>query len=144
MARQLIPDVVHQQDLLTLAPGASVREAARRMTDRRVGAALVTDNGRLVGIITERDVMARVVAEGRDADRTPVRDAMTANPITATPDQRTVDALKAMYEGGFRHLPIVEDGHPVGIVSMRDFLPTEVSEMQAELEEEERLKKVAR
>ena len=144
MARHLIPDVVHGQDLLTVAPGASVREAARRMTDRRIGAALVTDGGRLVGIITERDVMARVVSEGRDPDRTKVGDAMTPTPVTAMPDQRAIDALKLMHEGGFRHLPIVEDGRPLGIVSLRDFLSTEFSAMQEELEEEETLARVAR
>lgn len=144
MARQLIPDVVHGQDLLTLAPDASVREAARSMTDRRIGAALVIEHGHLVGIITERDVMARVVAEGRDPDRTTVREAMTAAPTTAVPDQRSIDALKLMHEGGFRHLPIVEGGRPVGIVSLRDFLSTEFSTMQEELEEEETLARVAR
>lgn len=139
MVRRLIPDVVNNQDLLTLTPETSVREAARRMADREIGAGLVVDAGALVGIFTERDVMTRVVASGLDPDRTEVRAVMTANPATALPDQRALDALKTMHEGGFRHLPIVEDGHTVGIVSLRDFLSGEFAEMRAELDQEEAL-----
>ncbi len=140
MARRLIPDVVHDQDVLALSPETSVREAARRMADRRIGAVLVNDGNRLVGIFTERDVMTRVVAAGLDPDRTQLRQVMTANPETAAPEQRALDALKLMHEGGFRHLPIVEDGRAVGIVSLRDFLSCEFAEMQAELATEEALK----
>jgi CBS domain-containing protein len=139
MVRRLIPDVVNNQDLLTLTPETTVHEAARRMADRRIGASLVIDAGALVGIFTERDVMTRVVALGLDPDRTEVRDVMTAKPATAAPDQRALDALKTMHEGGFRHLPIVKDGRAVGIVSLRDFLSGEFAEMRAELDQEEAL-----
>jgi CBS domain-containing protein len=144
MGRRVVPEVVSGQDLLTIGPDASVRDAARRMTERRIGAALVIEQGRLVGIITERDIMARVVAEGLDPDSTQVWIAMTADPKTVAPDQRSIDALKLMYEGGFRHLPVVEDNRPVAILSLRDFLATEFAEMQAELEEEEVIAQTAR
>jgi CBS domain-containing protein len=144
MGRRVVPDVVRGQDLLTVAPDASVREAARLMTDRRIGAALVTERGRLVGIITERDVMARVVAEGLDPDTTQVWIVMTADPKTVAPDERSIDALKLMYEGGFRHLPVVQGSRPVAILSLRDFLAAEFAEMHAELEEEEVISQTAR
>ena len=139
MARRLIPDVVHGQDVLALSPETSVREAARRMADRRIGAVLVNDGNRLVGIFTERDVMTRVVAAGLDPDRTEIRQVMTPDPATAAPEQRALDALKLMHEGGFRHLPVVEDGRAIGIVSLRDFLAGEFAEMRAELATEEAL-----
>ena len=139
MIRRLIPDVVNSQDLLSVTPETSVREAARHMADRRVGAALVNDAGALIGIFTERDVMTRVVAAGLDPDRTQVRQVMTANPATATPNQRALDALKVMHEGGFRHLPVVAGGRAIGIVSLRDFLSGEFAEMRAELAQEEAL-----
>ncbi|MSP47782.1 MAG: CBS domain-containing protein [Alphaproteobacteria bacterium] len=139
MFRRLIPDVVRDQDILALPPEASVREAARRMADRRIGATLVTEAGTLVGIFTERDVMTRVVAAGLDPDTTRIRQVMTANPATVAPDQRALDALKVMHEGGFRHLPVVENGRAVGIVSLRDFLSGELAEMRAELAQEEAL-----
>jgi CBS domain-containing protein len=83
--------------------------------------------------------MNRVVAAGLDPDRTEIRQVMTAKPATAAPEQRALDALKLMHEGGFRHLPIVKDGRAVGIVSLRDFLSGEFAEMQAELAQEEAL-----
>jgi len=144
MARRLIPDVANNQDVLSLTAETSVREAAQHMADRRVGAALVNDNGTLVGIFTERDVMTRVVASGLDPDKTEIRQVMTERPSTAAPEQRALDALKIMHEGGFRHLPIVKDGRAVGIVSLRDFLSGEFAEMQAELAEEEALRQGAR
>jgi CBS domain-containing protein len=139
MVRKLIPDVVSNQDLVAVTPETTVREAARHMADRRVGASLVNDAGCLIGIFTERDVMTRVVALGLDPEKTEVRQVMTPNPATATPDQRALDALKTMHEGGFRHLPVVKDGRAVGIVSLRDFLSGEFAEMQAELAQEEAL-----
>lgn len=139
MARRLIPDVVHDQDVLTLPPETSVREAARRMADRRIGAVLVDDGARLVGIFTERDMITRVVAAGLDPDRTQIRLVMTPDPAMAAPEQRAPDALKLMHEGGFRHLPVAEDGRAIGIVSLRDFLSGEFAEMRAELATEEAL-----
>lgn len=140
MIRRLIPDVVHDQDVLALPPETPVREAARRMSARRIGAVLVNDGTRLVGIFTERDVMTRVVAAGLDPDRTEIRQVMTPDPATAAPEQRALDALKLMHEGGFRHLPVVEAGRAIGIVSLRDFLSGEFAEMRAELATEEALK----
>jgi CBS domain-containing protein len=119
--RRVVPDVVSNQQLLELPPTATVRNAALAMRERHVGAVLVTTDGHLNGIFTERDMVNRVVAEGRDPDQTTLADVMTANPDTIAPTTTAIDALRLMNDGGYRHLPIVEQGRVVGIVSRRDF-----------------------
>jgi CBS domain-containing protein len=119
--------IEHQE--LVCAPGATtVREAARLMKERRVGAVMIVEDGKLAGIFTERDVLFRVVAEDRDARTTCLADVMTRNPQTIHPDKPFPDALHLMYEGGFRHVPVVEDGRPVGVISARDALGPELED----------------
>ncbi len=125
--RKLIPDVVNNQTLAILAPEASVAEAARLMRDRRIGAVLVTESNRLKGILTERDIAYRVVAEGRDPERMTVGEAMTPDPAVINPNATALDALQRMNDNGYRHLPILSDGRLVGIVSRRDFFGEETA-----------------
>ena len=119
--RRVVPDIVRNQHLLQLPPDATVRNAALAMRERHVGAVLVTTDGRLAGIFTERDMVNRVVADGRDPDHTTLAEVMTADPDTITPSTTAIEALRRMDDGGYRHLPIVERGRLVGIVSRRDF-----------------------
>jgi CBS domain-containing protein len=119
--RRVVPDIVNNQQLLELPATATVRSAARAMRERHVGAVLVTADGHLDGIFTERDMVNRVVAEGRDPDRTTLAEVMTADPDTIAPTTTAIEALRLMNDGGYRHLPIVERGRVVGIVSRRDF-----------------------
>ena len=119
--RRVVPDVVSNQQLLELPPTATVRSAALAMRERHVGAVLVTTEGHLNGIFTERDMVNRVVAESRDPDKATLADVMTANPDTIAPTTTAIDALRLMNDGGYRHLPLVENGRVVGIVSRRDF-----------------------
>jgi CBS domain-containing protein len=121
MVRKIIPDVVHDQRLLKLPPQATVREAAQRMAQREVRSVLVMEEDRLLGIFTGTDLIARVVAPGRDPDRTILHSVMTENPQTVSADENAIDALRRMHDGGFRHLPVVENGAVVGILSRRDF-----------------------
>jgi CBS domain-containing protein len=107
-------------ELLTVAPGDTVAEVAKRMVAKDVGAVLVYEDDRLGGILTERDVM-RAVADGLD-DTTLVRDRMTANPETLDADDTTEHAAVLMIHGGFRHLPVVEQGEVVGVLSIRDLM----------------------
>ena len=107
-------------ELLTVAPGDTVAEVAKRMVAEDVGAVLVYENDRLSGILTERDVM-RDVADGLD-DTTLVRDRVTANPATLDADDTTEHAAVLMIHGGFRHLPVVEQGDVVGVLSIRDLM----------------------
>jgi CBS domain-containing protein len=106
------------------------------MRDRRIGAVLVTNRtGRLLGIFTGRDAVGRVVAAGKSAAKTKLSTVMTADPVTMTSDMTAIDALRLMWDGGFRHIPVVEDDQIVGIVSRGDFQ----SEERGRLEEERNL-----
>ena len=108
------------RDLLTVEPAVTVLDVARRMVERNVGAVLVLEAGGLVGIMTERDVL-RAVARGLRDDAT-VADCMTRDPETIAPDDPLSLAATMMIHGGFRHLPVVEGGGVVGILSIRDLV----------------------
>lgn len=126
-------DIVRHQDPLTLPPEATVKEACRCMRDRRVGAVLVTaDDHRLIGIFTGRDAVHRVLAEGRSAARTQLSAVMTRNPTTMPPGKTAIEALRLMEDGRYRHLPIVDDGEVVGIVSRFDFSGLELDRLDEE------------
>jgi CBS domain-containing protein len=105
---------------LSLAPGATVRDAIRTMREHRVGCLLVVERESLVGIITERDLLLKL--EDGSLAR-PVRDLMTPEPEVLTPDDPIVYALNKMSVGGFRHVPLVDgEGRPVGIISVKDII----------------------
>src|SRR5215210_1481410 len=108
------------RDLLTVDPGDALTEVAKRMVAKDVGAVLVYEDGRLCGILTERDVL-RAVADGID-DGTLVCDRMTANPETLDADDTTEHAAVLMIHSGFRHLPVMEAGEVVGVLSIRDLM----------------------
>lgn len=107
--------------LLTTDPSAPLRKAARAMTDRGVGAAIVIESEKVAGIITERDILKAVAAE-RDLDSTKVEEVMTREVVSGAPGWDLVKAVETMAEGGFRHLVVLEMGDPVGIVSLRDLM----------------------
>jgi CBS domain-containing protein len=117
-----LSDVIFQQHPLVLNETTSVMAACEQMRDIQAGSVLVTgDTGRLVGIFTGRDAVCRVLAEGRDAASTSLGQVMTRNPITLSPDQTAIDALRLMWDGGFRHVPLVKSGKILGVVSRGDF-----------------------
>ena len=107
-------------DPRTVEPGHSVVDAARQMAEGDVGAVLVTENGNVTGILTDRDIAVRVVAEGRDPQGTKVSDVCTSNPSTLTVDQSVDDAIRIVREQNVRRVPVVQDGRPAGIVSIGD------------------------
>ena len=107
------------RDVLTVAPEDTLGEAAAKMTERGVGAVVVSDFGRMIGILSERDIM-RAVADRVHSSEARVREWMTSDPITLAPDATADEAAKIMLDNGFRHVPIVDDGRAVGIVSIRD------------------------
>jgi CBS domain-containing protein len=114
------------RDLLTVEAALPLAEVAERMVARSVGAVLVLDGDRLVGILTERDVL-RAVARGIREDAV-VRDWMTTHPDTIEPDETTEHAATLMMHGGFRHLPVVEGDRVVGILSIRDLMRIALSD----------------
>jgi CBS domain-containing protein len=133
MDRRSASDMVRHQRPLTLPDTASVQAACSAMRERRVGAVLVVDRGgRLVGIFTGRDAVCRVVAEARDPAATPLAAVMTRDPDTTSGRCAAIDLLRQMQDGGYRHVPVVEAGRLVGVVSRGDFRGLE----EARLDEE--------
>ena len=139
MPQRPIRKLIASQTPVIAEADMTVSEAARRMKERRVGALLVMCEGRLAGIFTERDALFRVIAEGRDPAATRLVEVMSANPRTISPDRPFGHALHMMHEGGFRHVPVVEEGKPVGVVSARDALGPELEAFVSELGERERI-----
>jgi CBS domain-containing protein len=107
------------RDVLSVAPEDTLGQAAEAMFERGVGSAVVSDFGRLIGILTERDLL-RAVAGRVHSSEARVREWMTVDPVTASVSTGLEEAARTMLEQGFRHLPVVEDDRPVGIVSIRD------------------------
>jgi CBS domain-containing protein len=107
-----------KRDLVTVAPEDTIGESAEKMVAEGVGWAVVSDFGNMIGILTERDIL-RAVAGRTHSSEARVREWMTPDPVTAPPDMSAEDALKIMLEKNFRHLPVVEDGRPIGVVSIR-------------------------
>ena len=129
MSERTVLQSMARRDVLSLGSLASVRDAARAMTRANCGSVLVIDGaGPMLGILTERDLMTRVLAKGLDADATPVTQVMTRNPRCVGPGTKVADAVLIMIERGFRHLPIVDpEGRVLGVFSARDALPRELN-----------------
>jgi CBS domain-containing protein len=107
--------------VLKVRPEDTLEQAAQAMMERKTGSAVVTDSGKLVGIVTERDVL-RAVAHGRVPWSTKIADVMTHDPVSVPPETKTSEAIQIMLKGGFRHLPICVEGELVGLVSLRELL----------------------
>ena len=107
------------REVLEVAPEDTLGQAAEAMVERGVGSAVVSDFGRLIGILTERDLL-RAVAGRVHSSEARVREWMTRDPVTASVATELEDAAKTMLDEGFRHLPVVDDERAIGIVSIRD------------------------
>ncbi len=127
-----VRSVMQRQKLLKAAPETSVGKAAKLMAAKNVGAVIVIEDDHLVGILTERDVVFRVVARGLNAETTPIADVMTRAPHTIGPDKPFGYALLVMQENGFRHMPVTQDGKAIGIVSSRSAMDPEMEEFVSE------------
>jgi len=143
MLELAIRGVIEPRKLVVAPPGASVSKAAQLMKQGEVGAVLVVEEGRLVGIFTERDAVYRVMAAGRDPHATKLAEVMTPDPKTVTPDETFGYALLLMHENGFRHAPVVEDGRPVGVVSARNALDPDLEEFAVEAERRRHIRRRA-
>lgn len=135
MHRKVVPDIVNQQKIELLPASTTVRDAARNMAERHIGAVLVGQDGRLQGIFTERDLLMRVVARDRNPDSTALGDVMTADPDTVGPNDLASLALERMRTSGYRHVPVVENGAVVGIVSLRDLYAAAKRELEEDLQQ---------
>ena len=142
MSHRMISTIIENQEILTAPRTAMVSDAARLMKQNKTGALMVCDKGRLVGVFTERDALFRVTAEERDPRTTALAEVMTPNPQTIGPDKPLGHALHMMYEGGFRNVPVVKKGRPIGIVSAHDALGPELKEFVAEMDERENIAEI--
>jgi len=137
MQMRSLRSIVAGRPPVVVAREATVVDAARRMRERNVGSVLVVEGQRMAGIFTERDALFRVLAAARDPATTLLGDVMTRDPQSLHPDEPFVRALRVMHEGKFRHLPVVEFGRPLGVVSVRDALDDDLVELRWELEQRE-------
>ena len=133
MSLRSLRSIISGQPPATAEKTATVLEAAILMKAKSKGALLVCDGTKLTGIFTERDALFRVIAAGRDAATTTLADVMTPQPMTMHPDEPFIKALRLMHTRGFRHLPVVENGRPIGVVSARDALDDDLYELRVEL-----------
>jgi CBS domain-containing protein len=130
-----LADIVLNQEPLTLPASTTVVAACWQMRDRCVGSVLVTgQDGRLAGIFTGRDAVGRVIAAGKDVRTTKLGDVMTPNPAIMAPHTTAIEALRLMWDGGFRHIPVIRDGSIVGVVSRGDFTGMEQDRLDEERE----------
>jgi CBS domain-containing protein len=128
-----VRSVVASRDTYHVGVNDSVRDVAQYMSDRRVGAVAVLDGQRLAGVVSERDIMSRVVAKGLPPDRTRVSEVMTRELLVASPDESYEDALRKMRQAGCRHLPVVDGDLLIGMISQRDLLQVDLSAKDEEI-----------
>ena len=138
-----IGSLIEPRKLVVASLDTTVSVAATLMQEGRVGAVLVVQDGRLVGIFTERDAVYRVMAPGRDPCTTLLKDVMTPDPLTVAPEETFGYALLLMHEKGFRHAPVVVDGRPIGVVSARHALDPDLEEFAAEAERRKHIRRRA-
>ena len=132
MSERTVRQIIEGQQPITAPSTISVMEAARLMKEHNIGALMVCEGEKLVGVFTERDALFRVVAAGLPGT-TSLSDVMTSNPQTIPADSGFSTALHIMHDGHFRHLPVVEDDRVIGIVSVRDALGPELESFIFEL-----------
>lgn len=142
MPNRTIRDIISHQKVLSAPASMTVREAAIRMAESKVGAMLILEKGLLIGIFTERDLLNRVIAKRLDPDSTTLSQVMTADPRTISADKPLAHALVMMDDGGYRHVPVMDNGTPVGMVSARDALGSELIEFEKEQERREHLTEI--
>lgn len=126
-------DLISPQETYRADGQQSVLDVVQAMVERNIGAVPVLTDGLLVGIFSERDLMKRVVAEGRDPARTRVADVMTEDPLTIRPDENCETCMVLMRRHGFRHLPICDGKQLLGIISLRDILLHDLNEKDHEV-----------
>jgi CBS domain-containing protein len=123
------------RDVLSIAPGASVLEAIRIMSEKGIGALVVMDGDALAGIVTERDYARKVILKGRSSDTTTVREIMTTDVITTSSGQSVETCMNTVTEKRIRHLPVVEDGKVCGIISIGDLVKAIIADQQQAIEQ---------
>jgi len=127
-----IEDVMRGHEVAILPPSATIHAAAEAMASRNQCAVLIMTKDRLEGILTEQDMVRRVVAERRDPDNVTLAEVMTPHPDTISPTDAALTGLRMMEDGGYRHLPVIHNGRVVGLISRVDFIGEEKTELESE------------
>lgn len=123
-----VREILARQDLVMVSSEVPVSDAARIMADRDIGAVLIADGGRLMGIFTERDALTRIIAAGRDPASTPIGDVMSSSLVMASIDESCESCLERMRQAHIRHLVVLDHGRTAGIVSMRDLMAVDLDD----------------
>ena len=121
-----------------VAPGDSVFDAIRLMAEKGIGAVLVMDGATLAGIVSERDYARKVVLHGRSSADTSVRDIMTADVVTVGPNHTVEHCMQVVTEHRIRHLPVVEDGEVIGVISIGDLVKAVIEDQKIQLDQLQR------
>ncbi|HEX6141105.1 MAG TPA: CBS domain-containing protein [Geminicoccaceae bacterium] len=135
MRHRRVKEIMSEAAVRRLPPTASVREAIHLMDQHNVGCVVVMERDVLVGIFTERDLVRRVIARGLEPDRTLLFEVMSREPDTIAPGESVDEVIRRMDEFGYRHMPVVERGSVVGLVSLRDCSIDDLAAMAHELED---------
>ena len=141
MSERTCRQIIEGQQPITATATMTVMEAARLMKEHNIGALMVCEGEKLVGVFTERDALFRVVARGLEGT-TPLSEVMTADPQTIPADSGFTTALHIMHDGHFRHLPVVDEGRVIGMVSVRDALGPELESFVFEMLRQEQVQEV--
>lgn len=138
MQRKIVPDIVKPVDVASVKADDMVLDAAMMMRDRKIAALIVVDDaGNLTGIVTERDVVFRLTANGKDPAITTISEIMTPNPDTLAPGDSASDALELMQTRNYRHLPVVEGSKCIAVVSVRDLFNSVKESLEESIRETE-------
>lgn len=140
MPTRVISDIIAGRPVISGPSDTTIRAACKLMADKRIGALLVVDNNRISGIFTERDALNKVLAGGLDPDSTTLAQVMVRDPRTIRADKPLAYALQFMVDGGFRHVPVIdENGVPLGMVSARDALGADMVQLERDQQFREHL-----
>ncbi|HYC86210.1 MAG TPA: CBS domain-containing protein [Chryseosolibacter sp.] len=132
-----VRDILKQKGtaIFSVKPAITVYEALELMVEKNIGALLVSDQGKFVGIFTERDYARKVILKGKTSKETLIREVMTENPVTATPDTSIDDCMKLMSDKGIRYIPVVNNGDLVGMISIGDVVKFIIDEQRYIIED---------
>lgn len=124
--------------IYSIAPDAPVLEAIKHMAEHRIGALLVMHGEQLVGVMSERDYARKVILQGRSSSQTAVSDIMSSNPLTVGPDTDVFDCMRLCTDSRIRHLPVVQDGKVVGVISIGDLVKAVIDDQAVEIDQLQR------
>lgn len=140
MSQRVISNIIENRPLVSCKKGTTVRDACKLMTEKKISALAVLEKSKLVGIFTERDAVSKILAKGLNPDTTLISQVMVSEPQTVRAAMPLIYALHLMYEGNFRHVPVVDDdGKPVSMVSARDALGEDMVRLERERDRMETL-----